>query len=202
MPAFRTANMGGGLAALAAGLWCSAAVSASATTFAFDQSGSTVPGFTVNASISIDGTLADLPTISNVGNPGPYNFSPLSAFDFTTPSSLEGHYTLADFTMPIYVMAYPRWSISATGISYFNITDTSDFIISGFGAASTIEFESDGATIPADCHFTGRCIASGSWDPVVAPEPASAVLLLSGLLGGALPLRKRIRSDRPAEGAK
>ena len=70
MPAWRGANVAKALAALAAGLWCSAAVSASATTFAFDQTGTTVAGFVVDASISIDGTLADLPTISNSFNPG------------------------------------------------------------------------------------------------------------------------------------
>ena len=199
MPAFRRANIARGMAALVAGLWCSAAVSASATTFVFDQTGSTVPGFVVSASISIDGTLADLPTISNSFNPGPYDLSPLSSFSFVTPSSLEGHFTLADIIAPIpYPAGFPRWSISPTEISFFNMTDTSDFFIKGFGSVSTIEFESDGPTIPADCMLTGHCIATGSWDPVAAPEPASAVLLLAGLLGGALPLRKRIRSARPA----
>lgn len=185
--------MATGLVALAAGLWCSAAVSASATIFVFDQTGTTVPGFVVDASISIDGTLADLPTISNSFNPGPYDLSPLSAFSFVTSSSFEGHFTLADIIAPMpYPTGFPRWSISPAEISFFNTTDTSDFMITGFGLGSTIEFESDGSTIPAACHFTHQCIATGNWDPVA--EPASAVLLLSGLLGGALPLRKRIRS--------
>lgn len=182
-----------GVAALAAILWCSAASSASATTFVFDQTGSTVPGFVVAASITIDGTLADLPTISNINNPGPYDFSPLQALDITLPSP-EGHYTLADFTAPTYVGQFPEWSISPDRIDYLNRTDTTDFTIGGFGTASTIGFVSDGPTIPPDCERSAQCIATGNWDPVAAPEPASALLLLAGLLGSALPLCRRDRA--------
>lgn len=193
MRTFGTANLARGLTALAASLCCSWAISASATTFVFDETGATVPGFVVAASISIDGSLADLPTISNIGNPGPYNFFPLLAFDITLPSLAgEGHYTLANFSPPQgFPPEFPRWSISPSGIDYFNATDTSDFSIKGFGALSAIEFESDGPTNPAACEFTGVCIASGHWEPVAVAEPAGAGALLAGLLGAVYAVRRR-----------
>jgi hypothetical protein len=200
MQACGAANLAKGLAVAAAWLWCSVAISASATTYVFDQTSSSVPGFVVAASLSISGGLADLPTISNIGNPGPYNFSPLSAFDITLPSLVgEGHYILADFSPPQgFPPEFPQWSISSNGIDYINATDTSDFIIKGFGALSTIEFESDGPTNPSACESTGVCIATGQWDPVSAAEPAGATLLLAGLLGSALARRKRKWSVRPS----
>ncbi|MGH7048359.1 MAG: PEP-CTERM sorting domain-containing protein [Stellaceae bacterium] len=172
---------------LAVGLWCAATVPALATTFVFDQTGSTVPGFVVSATISVGGTLADLPSISNQNNPGPYDFSPLSALDITLPT-LGGDYTLADFTPRGSVLDYPQWSISRSEISFIDQLDNNEFNIA-FGPASTILFESDAPTEPPECHFTGRCIASGNWDPV--PEPASSLLLLASLIGGALSLRRR-----------
>lgn len=198
MPACGEARLGKRLAVLAAALCFSVAGSAFATTFVFDQTGSTVPGFVVAASLSINGPFADLPMISSSTNPGLYDFSPLSAFNITLPGPVgENHYTLADFTAPTHLLTYPDWSISPAGIDFINVTDTTDFLIGGFGVASTIGFDSDGPTTPTDCMTTGRCISTGNWDPVAAPEPASAVLLLAGLLGAALPLRKRMRAARP-----
>jgi hypothetical protein len=195
MRAFGAASRAKGLMALAAVLCCSAAISASATTFVFDETGSTVPGFVVAASISIDGSPADLPMISNIGNPGPYNFSPVLAFDITLPAVVDqGQYSLANFTAEgIPPFDFPRWTISPAGVTYYNATDTSEFVITGFGALSTIAFESDGPTNPPNCEVAGACVASGHWDPVATAEPAGATLLLAGALGAVAALRRRNR---------
>ncbi|HTV44458.1 MAG TPA: hypothetical protein VMF05_04000 [Stellaceae bacterium] len=193
MSGFRCMDLARSAVMLAVGLWCGATVPASATTFVFNQTGSTVPGFVVSASISVDGTLADLPSISNLANSGPYDFSPLSALDIILPT-LGGDYTLADFTSRGAVLDYPQWSISPSAINFVDQFDANEFNIA-FGATSTILFESDAPTEPRECHTTGRCIASGTWDPV--SEPSSSLLLLAGLIGSALTLRWSHRTERP-----
>jgi len=192
MRIFPATNLARALAGMAAGLYCLLAIPASATSFVFDETASSVPGFFVSASITINDGFADLPSVSNRGNPGPYPFGngfALQAFDIILPAvPSEAHYTLADFTASGFPFDFPQWSISPDGITFINKSDTTDFFIRGFDPLSTIQFESDGPTVPPDCHFTGRCIASGHWVPV--PEPSSAALLIT-VIGIAFALRKR-----------
>jgi hypothetical protein len=63
-----------------------------------------------------------------------------------------------------------------------------EFHIVGFGAGSTISFNTDAG--PQICHTTDRCRATGSWDPV--PEPSTLGLIGLGLLGlGAMKRRRK-----------
>jgi hypothetical protein len=199
MRIFLSTNLVRFLTGMATVLSCLLASPGSATTFVFTETSSSVPLFFVNSSITINGGFANLPTIQN-GPPTP-SFGNLIAFDITLPSLVgEGHYTLADFTDSCQtpscangsIFSFPMWNISPGGIGFINKTDSTDFFISGFGSLSTIQFDSDGPTAPSDCEETGSCIATGHWDAV--PEPATATLLIAGLLGTALALRKRNRS--------
>jgi hypothetical protein len=54
-----------------------ATASAVPVTYVYNQTSSTFPNFNVVGSIVINGGLSDLPTVSNVGNSGPYDFGNL-----------------------------------------------------------------------------------------------------------------------------
>ena len=204
MRMFVAANLARGLATIAMGLCSFLAAPASGTTFLFEQTMSSVPGFFVSSAITIDGGFADLPTVSNFNNPGPYPFGDgfaLKDFVIVLTSGGGGRgYTLADFTAQCLAQPcsgggppfFPQWHISPTRIDFVDKIDQSDFIINGFGALSTIGFDTDAPVFP--CNETGRCIATGIWAPI--PEPASVMLLIAALIGTALGLRKRNLAER------
>lgn len=160
-----------------------------ATTFTFVQTQSNVAGYEVDASISINGTLADLPTICNLSrceNPqltGPYNFSPMLAFTLTSsePPPLQP-ISLDDFTeaclnvMTCKFVGFPDWGVSPQSIFFVDGIDQNEIKITGFGQTSSIAVLSD---FSGPCPG-GGCVVFGYWEPV--PEPASAPLLLSGMI--------------------
>jgi hypothetical protein len=153
---------------------------AAAATYDFVQTGSNIPSFEVT------GTISNLPDIvSSTSQP---NFGPLASLTITfvdAPTDLDLVTTLADFTAenPNYY-DFPMWSISGTSI--FFESELEDY-----------EFEtSDGTfTIRTDepACFYAPCIVSGQWDPVPepVPEPASALLLISALIGFAVMTKRR-----------
>jgi hypothetical protein len=180
-----------GLGGVAALICCLVTTPVFATTFVFDETSSSVPGFVVSSSIAVNNTFADLPTVSNINNNGPYPFGDgfaLQAFSITVPS---GTYTLSDFTPANPLSGVPEWSISPDGILFIDKFDANEFIITGFGAVSTIGFDTD---VGGPCMIDGACIATGYWEAV--PEPASAMLLVVGLLGSAFGLRLRRKGAR------
>ena len=200
-------NRAGAIAAAAIALCSLWAAAASATTFVYKETGSSVPGLLISASITIDGGFSNLPTIDNTYPPPPagYDFGALTAFSITVPvGGDQATYTLADFTaqcdFSCPIAAFPQWSISPGGIGFINSIDRTDFYIIGFDPVSQIEFESDAPTQPPDCEQTAVCIATGVWAAV--PEASSAALLLTALLGLAPPTasarRRRRRAGRSA----
>ena len=179
---------------------------ASATTFAFIQTGATdisgnpVPGFTVNASITINGTLADLPTICNQGwgsggcgpgggDPPPYNFAPLQ--DLKISWSGGGKADLSEFTAACIVatplcndVGYPAWHISPNEIAFTDFTDSFFFDIKGFGTASSILVMADGDIEPGICFLTmTHCTGIGDWVSVPEPPTIWLVLAVMAMLG-------------------
>jgi hypothetical protein len=167
------------LAALPALALCAPA---HATTYQFVTDSTSVPNLHVAAQITIDGTLADLPTLSNyTGNNGPYNFGALQALDVWAPILSMQHVTLADFTARTNPAAPgPIWSISpystpnlfTDGIRFHDEWTDADFALDfglhPFGPSTQpfIYIASDGPTYPYDCEIYGRCFAYGEWVPV------------------------------------
>lgn len=141
------------------------------------------PGFEASATITIagGGTPADLPTLSNFNNPGPYDFAPLTALMIAFPSVPNlGPYTLADFTAAATMFpnfGFPAWSISPSDVTFFNRADAEAFDIMGFGAlAAPITFATD---LGGLCGGGSACTAFGGWEPV--PEPGSAASSIAAL---------------------
>jgi hypothetical protein len=169
-------------------------IPASATVFVFNQTATTVPGFSVTGSISIDGGIGDLPTINSHQSP-PVNFGNLLAFELYAGAVSYG---LGAFT-PVCGTGSdldcgdntPIWDISPGGINFYGFQGSSEFSITGFGAASTVQFGDD--NLGAICSHPseeGICIATGNWDSV--PAPASLPLFVTGLgLMGWLVWRKK-----------
>ena len=169
---------------------------AHATTYDFVQTGSNTPypSLIVHASIEIDGTLADLPTICNQGTSHgcgssgslpPYDFGALQSFsiNFGIPYSLS-NFTAACTDLNSCIPGLPGWNISPNGIQFIDSRDESDFDIDGFAPTSTIVFNSD--FLVGACPLSGQCIVTGIWDPVPAPEPASILLLVGALAAAAV----------------
>jgi len=154
----------------AAILCCNFAAPARATLFVYEQTSASVPGLSIDTSITVNGGLSDLPTLTQSSTP--IGFGNLLAFDLQAPDGVT--YTLANFVAPS-GFGFPLWSISPQGISFNN--SASDFAI--FFAAGTIQFETDAPSNPRDCGITGRCVTTGHWAAIA--EPAGAGLILVGL---------------------
>jgi PEP-CTERM motif len=180
-------------AAIFLGLFLTAAP-AFATLFVFHQTSAIPTGAKVVASISINGSLSDLPTITmeccTIEPPSsPIDFGNLLAFDLQT---VGFEYTLSDFKPACFVgpdCLYGSWSISPTEIDFGDTSD--DFHISLSGSPATIIYNSD--ALLGFCPETGpsySCEATGTWDPV--PEPATNWVFMTGLgLMGLLAWRNR-----------
>ncbi len=166
---------------LAAAFSCFALpASALPITYQYQQNGQSVPGLAIHAFITIDGTFADLPTITCAPCPDGtvLNFGPLIGFTFFAPSGSV--FTLADFRTQITIpfpSPTPIWTISPTSISYINVFESFSInLLNGL-----IHYDVDGITA---CGVTGTCVTSGTFVPVVpvaTPEPATLVLLVTGL---------------------
>jgi hypothetical protein len=169
---------------------------ASAALYVFEQEGpsSHPDDVSFSASISVDGSLADLPTIwNNQPLTPPLDFGKLLAFFFSVgeTAGLDNYdTTLANFTLLEGGESLPLWSISPLGIMFTEIDY--DFLIDGFGPASTIEFSSDGGPC-----FLERCSATGRWVAAVdVPEPLTIWMLAAGLfLMGAYRVRRMPRRE-------
>ena len=165
------------------------------TTFVFQTSSVSVPGFDPTATITINGTFADLPTLANDNQrnpiPGPFNFGNLLGLSFEYPNPgvpflpIE-HFNLNDFTEARFVGSHelPLWSISPNRITFLNYENGFVFDLSG----STILAADDQSGII--CSQSGGCVAQGSWAAV--PEPSTISLLAIGLaVFSAAKLRRR-----------
>jgi hypothetical protein len=145
-----------------------------ATTYVYDQTSASVAGLMISASITVDGSLANLPDTSSTANP--IDFGKLQAFAISAPGALARPYALSDFmasrTIPPEV-GYPSWAISGgPDISFINDVDTDQFIITGGSIAINSDYE-------LICRVSGECTAQGNWDPV--PEPSTLAMLAIGL---------------------
>ncbi len=147
-------------------------------TYQYVQTGASVPGLVINASLTIDGTFADLPTIvcAPCPNGSVFDFNPLKALVVTVPFGIIAHtFTLADFTGQIVFpvpSGSPRWTISPTGISYINLFESFSINLTN----GLIHYDADGMGL---CGLTGTCVTSGTF--VATPEPETLVLLVTGL---------------------
>jgi hypothetical protein len=195
------------LAILGAACLCAllaAPISASAAIYKFVQTGvSTVPDPditppTFTAWIEVNGTLADLPTMSSADlwpfdpdNLAPIDYGNLLGLSIFTTASFPGSVpvTLADFGYPLNDFTFPMWWISPQGL-YINSADNEfEFWIDGFGNSSMIGHRSDGG----DCYLTiPACEAPGRW--VTVPEPGTVWILAASLvvLSGCAVRRRRL----------
>ena len=172
-----------------------ATVHAEPITYQFVQTGATLPGLNLHASITLEDPLGGLPTLSCTLSAGQYSppcpiddFGNILALTFDRGASLAGHYSLFDFHTSNpgpFPFAFLSWSISPTLISFNNSID--DFLISGAGTAGpgSIRLRSDVGTCSQGSPGGGDlCIATGEWTPV--PEPPTAIAIAIGILGFSL----------------
>ena len=158
------------------------------TTYVFQQTSSNVSDFSAVASVIVNGTLADLPTITNVGNPGPYDFESLLGLNFQIPGT-DFSIGLNNFIAPTLPGGYPDWTISPSSI---------DFLTARGLVAFRFTFTPSAAvTTVSGVPCITVCTANGSW-VVDVPEPPSLPVFLFGFgILMALTRKRAVRVCRP-----
>jgi len=171
-----------------------ATVQAEPITYQFVQTGATVPGLNLHASITLEDPLGSVPTLSCTLAFGQYSppcpiedFGNILALTFDRGTSAASHYSLFDFHTSNpgpFPFPFLSWSISPTLIHLNNSLD--EFFIYGAGTAGpgSIRLNSDLGACSTGVPPTDLCIATGEWTPV--PEPATAVATALGILGFSL----------------
>jgi len=164
-------------------------------TYQFVQTGTTLPGLKIPASLTLDGTFADLPTIAcSACSPSAFDFSPLLALTIDIPTGRT--YTLADFTGAPAPLVVPQWRISPAEIRFFDSFDSFRIDL----VAESISYSSDGY---APC-FLAPCIVTGAFEAVPVsvsepvPEPGTILLVCTGLFAVCAVRRKSGDHSRPA----
>jgi hypothetical protein len=159
------------------------AVPAFAETFTFDQLATSVPGFFVYATITVNGdSLSDLPTVDSTSNP--IDFGNLTAFQISSNGFGNAAFNLGYFTGPMPPFNFPSWSISPDRIFFLDRFDENIFTISGLASGlSSIEVGNE-ATPPCNGpeNGPGACVATGVW----VPEPSTISLLIAFIMAGLL----------------
>ncbi len=176
---------------LAAAFSCLALpASAVPITYQYQQNGQSLPRLAIHTFITIDGTFANLPTITCAPCPDgtPINLNPLIGFTFFAPSGRV--FTLANFSDEIVFptpSGEPLWTISPSQIKYIDVFEAFDINL----ASGLIHYDQDGIGL---CGASGVCVTSGTFAPVVpvaTPEPATWMLFLTGLAAIGVAHRRR-----------
>ena len=174
------------------------AASADVITYEFVQTSASLPGLVFDASITIDGTFADLPTINCLTNlfsllppPGCHaDLTPLLDLEVKIPGSGSAFW-LTEFelrvpppecftgTISCPAFQYPSWSLSPAALMYLSIFTTWGI---SFDAIATIAYGADFGTC-AGSYFDTNCTATGVWQASTAgaPEPPTVVLFAAFL---------------------
>ena len=172
-----------------------------ATVYNFVQETASSPDAdTVIASFTVNGTLDDIPTISDSPMyptpPNGYDFGNLQAFNIDFPTGW-GVNLNGDFT-GILSEGEPLWSISPNGISYEGFYVDFNMGLDPATGDAFIHFLTDGGgnvcaiTYDGGCNVTGQFVLDGPITYTQVPEPGSLILLATGLFGVATIRRRRI----------
>jgi hypothetical protein len=144
---------------------------AHATVYDWVQASASLPGLQFNVTITVDGTLNDLPTLNSHTATAPINFGDLTGVTFSGGGVSA---SFSDFVIPTGVSDFPDWRIGpGPGIDFVNDLDSEDFEI----GPNLITANTDGSGL---CSETGACSATGEF--VAVAEPSTVPLLLAALL--------------------